>query len=57
MFSRYFHLIDDLSGNFGNMKVSGGGGGDSEGSFEMINTVGQATESSNAGELSNIFFM
>ncbi|XP_015596887.1 clathrin light chain isoform X4 [Cephus cinctus] len=30
---------DDLAGNFGNMKV--GPGGDAEGSFEMINTIGQ----------------
>lgn len=37
---------DDLSGAFGNMKTTGGGGGDSEGSFEMINTIGQPSESS-----------
>ncbi|XP_043268406.1 clathrin light chain isoform X2 [Venturia canescens] len=34
---------DDISNAFGNMKTTGG---DSEGSFEMINTIGQPTESS-----------
>lgn len=45
-------FTDDLSGAFGNMKTTGGGGGDSEGSFEMINTIGQPAEPSQpaAGE-------
>ncbi|XP_029174877.1 clathrin light chain isoform X2 [Nylanderia fulva] len=33
---------DDLSGKFGNLKV--GPGGDAEGSFEIVDTIGQSTE-------------
>ncbi|XP_011330591.1 clathrin light chain isoform X1 [Ooceraea biroi] len=33
---------DDLSGKFGNLKV--GPGGDAEGSFEMVDTIGQPAE-------------
>lgn len=36
------NLIDDLSGKFGNLKV--GPGGDAEGSFEIVDTIGQPTE-------------
>lgn len=36
--------LDDLSGNFENMTVESGGNG-TTGSFEMINTIDQPTES------------
>ncbi|XP_044580656.1 clathrin light chain isoform X1 [Cotesia glomerata] len=36
---------DDLSGNFENMTVESGGNGTTTGSFEMINTIDQPTES------------
>lgn len=35
-------LADDVSGKFGNLKV--GPGGDAEGSFEIVDTIGQSTE-------------
>lgn len=38
-----FCLTDDLSGKFENLKV--GPGGDAEGSFEIIDAVGQSVES------------
>ncbi|XP_014475804.1 PREDICTED: clathrin light chain isoform X2 [Dinoponera quadriceps] len=36
------HSDDDVSGKFGNLKV--GPGGDAEGSFEIVDTIGQPTE-------------
>lgn len=45
MSSRYkqkWYSIDELSGKFGNLKV--GPGGDAEGSFEIVDTIGQSVE-------------
>jgi len=36
------HTEDELSGKFGNLKV--GPGGDAEGSFEIVDTIGQSIE-------------
>lgn len=36
------YLIDELSGKFGNLKV--GPGGDAEGSFEIVDTIGQSID-------------
>jgi len=36
------NFIDELSGKFGNLKV--GPGGDAEGSFEIVDTIGQSIE-------------
>ncbi|KAH0944688.1 hypothetical protein HN011_005377 [Eciton burchellii] len=36
------HVDDDLSGKFGNLKV--GPGGDAEGSFEIVDTIGHSAE-------------
>ncbi|XP_015596885.1 clathrin light chain isoform X2 [Cephus cinctus] len=44
---------DDLAGNFGNMKV--GPGGDAEGSFEMINTIGQPPSEPQAPAVPDFF--
>lgn len=40
------NVPDDLSGKFGNLKV--GPGGDAEGSFEIVDTIGQPTEAASA---------
>lgn len=39
--------IDELPGKFGNLKV--GPGGDAEGSFEIVDTIGQSAEASESG--------
>lgn len=39
-YKQYF--TDELSGKFGNLKV--GPGGDAEGSFEIVDTIGQPVE-------------
>lgn len=41
------YFIDELSGKFGNLKV--GPGGDAEGSFEIVDTIGQSVEGQSSG--------